>query len=110
MIVFDLNDLKEVNDSLGHVAGDTLIMNFAHIIRTSIPDNHFVGRYGGNEFIALLTDVTKDEVEEIIASVQDEAKRYNEFSQTNTHRFRLWLCSFYKLSRSKFKSIIKSSR
>ncbi len=81
MIVFDLNDLKEVNDSLGHVAGDTLIMNFADIIRTSIPDKHFVGRYGGDEFIALLTNVTKDEVEEIITSVQNEAKRYNEFSK-----------------------------
>ena len=81
MIVFDLNDLKEVNDSLGHVAGDTLIMNFVHIIRTPIPDKHFVGRYGVDEFIALLTNVTKDEVEEIIASVQNEAKCYNEFSK-----------------------------
>lgn len=56
-------------------------MNFAHIIGTSIPDKHFVGRYGGDEFIALLTDVTKDEVEEIIVSVQNEVKRYNEFSK-----------------------------
>ena len=30
----NLNDLKEVNDTLGHIAGDTLIMNFAHIIMT----------------------------------------------------------------------------
>lgn len=81
MIVFDLNDLKEVNDSLGHIAGDTLIMNFAHIIRTSIPDRHFVGRYGGDEFISLLSDITEDEVKEIIKKVQDEAKRYNEFSK-----------------------------
>ena len=81
MIVFDLNDLKEVNDTLGHLAGDTLIMNFAHIIRTSIPEKHFVGRYGGDEFIALLSDVSEDEVKEIIEKVQKEAKRYNEFSK-----------------------------
>ena len=69
MIIFDLNDLKEVNDTLGHIAGDTLIMNFAHIIRTSIPEKYFVGRYGG------------DEVKSIIKKVQDEANRYNEFSK-----------------------------
>ena len=78
MIIFDLNDLKEVNDTLGHIAGDTLIMNFAHIIRTSIPEKYFVGRYGGDEFIALLNDVSEDEVKSIIKKVQDEANRYNE--------------------------------
>jgi len=66
MIIFDLNDLKEVNDTLGHIAGDTLIMNFAHIIRTSIP---------------LLNDVSEDEVKSIIKKVQDEANRYNELSK-----------------------------
>ena len=76
MIIFDLNDLKEVNDTLGHIAGDTLIMNFAHIIRTSIPEKYFVGRYGGDEFIALLNDVSEDEVKSIIKKVQDEANRY----------------------------------
>ena len=96
MIVFDLNDLKEVNDTLGHIAGDTLIMNFAHIIRTSIPEKHFVGRYGGDEFIALLTDVTEDEVKEIIAKVQNEAKRYNEFSK----QIRIEFAHGYALSTS----------
>ena len=81
IIVFDLNDLKVVNDSLGHLAGDTLIMNFAHIIRTSIPEKYFVGRYGGDEFIALLNDVSQQEVEDIITQVQEEAKRYNDFSK-----------------------------
>ena len=76
-----MNDLKVVNDSLGHLAGDTLIMNFAHIIRTSIPEKYFVGRYGGDEFIALLNDVTQQDVEDIILQVQNEARCYNEFSK-----------------------------
>ncbi len=96
MIVFDLNDLKEVNDTLGHIAGDTLIMNFAHIIRTSIPEKNFVGRYGGDEFISLLTGVTEDEVKEIIAKVQNEAKRYNEFSK----QIRIEFAHGYALSTS----------
>lgn len=68
-------------DETVDAAGDTLIMNFAHIIRTSIPEKYFVGRYGGDEFIALLNDVSEDEVKSIIKKVQDEANRYNEFSK-----------------------------
>ena len=80
-VMFDLNNLKLANDTYGHAVGDQLITNFAKLLRNSIPSKYFVGRYGGDEFIALLTDVTKDEVEEIIASVQNEVKRYNEFSK-----------------------------
>ena len=49
-------------------------MNFAHIIRTSIPEKYFVGRYGGDEFIVLLNDVSQQEVEDIILQVQNESK------------------------------------
>ncbi len=48
-IVFDMNNLKRVNDSLGHSIGDQLILNFARLLRNSIPAKHFVGRYGGDE-------------------------------------------------------------
>ena len=57
-----MNDLKVVNDSLGHLAGDTLIMNFAHIIRTSIPEKYFVGRYGGDEFIIIYAGASAEQV------------------------------------------------
>ena len=50
-IVFDMNNLKRVNDSLGHSIGDQLILNFARLLRNSIPAKHFVGRYGGDEFM-----------------------------------------------------------
>ena len=72
IIVFDLNDLKVVNDSLGHLAGDTLIMNFAHIIRTSIPEKYFVGRYGGDEFIAVTHGMGKEEMKACLASVREQ--------------------------------------
>lgn len=42
-MMFDLNGLKVVNDTLGHIAGDTLILNFAHILRRVIPEKYFWG-------------------------------------------------------------------
>ena len=37
-VMFDLNNLKEVNDTLGHAAGDSMIANFAHILRKVVPE------------------------------------------------------------------------
>lgn len=79
--VFDLNGLKQVNDTLGHIAGDTLIMNFANILRTSMPEKYFIGRYGGDEFVAVLRGADEQEMEEIIGQIQDSVDRYNSFSK-----------------------------
>ena len=45
-IMFDLNNLKTVNDTMGHSAGDQLILNFARLLRNVSPEKDFVGRYG----------------------------------------------------------------
>ena len=66
LAVFDLNGLKQVNDHLGHLAGDALIANFASILRTSIPEQYFVGRYGGDEFLAILPGVGREQMEQYL--------------------------------------------
>ena len=53
--MFDLNNLKRANDTYGHAVGDQLITNFARLLRNAIPAKDFVGRYGGDEFIAIIT-------------------------------------------------------
>lgn len=55
-LMFDMNNLKKVNDSLGHAAGDSMISNFARMLRLSVPDNQFIGRFDGDEFIVILSD------------------------------------------------------
>lgn len=82
-IMFDMNGLKKVNDTLGHVAGDNLIVNFATIIRNAIPEKYFVGRYGGDEFIALLDDVTDEEAAAIENAVACAVQSYNEYLSGN---------------------------
>ena len=76
-IVFDMNNLKRVNDSLGHSIGDQLILNFARLLRNSIPAKHFVGRYGGDEFMAVIYHTDRQEVEGILDSLRREADAAN---------------------------------
>lgn len=51
--MFDLNDLKKANDEFGHDVGDTLISGFGHALAAAAPGHMFVGRRGGDEFIAI---------------------------------------------------------
>ncbi len=78
IIVFDLNYLKQVNETLGYMVGDAWIENFANIIRTAIPTKDFVGRYGGDEFVAVIYNTDKKQIEDIITNINNGIKRFNE--------------------------------
>lgn len=51
VVSFDLNDLRRINNSRGHEVGDVYIRRFATALRAAVPEEHFVGRFGGDEFL-----------------------------------------------------------
>ena len=76
-IIFDLNNLKFINDTMGHSAGDRLIVKFAGLLRSVFPEKDFVGRYGGDEFMAVIYHTSKTEIEELLQSLSREKDRLN---------------------------------
>lgn len=62
---FDLNNLKIVNDTYGHVKGDILIKSAAEVIAETFEKYGIVGRMGGDEFIAILPTSQKSEIEKM---------------------------------------------
>lgn len=60
VIFLDIDKFKDINDNLGHLIGDKVIIKIADIISSSIRQKDFVCRYGGDEFVILMKDVTKD--------------------------------------------------
>ncbi len=81
-MMFDLNNLKVVNDTKGHSAGDQLIFDCAQLLRQTIPEKHFVGRYGGDEFMAVIYDTNKQEIEEILEKLCIEIEQHNHNENT----------------------------
>jgi diguanylate cyclase len=60
IIMLDIDHFKKINDQLGHAAGDQILSQFAEILQGSIRPGDFAFRYGGEEFLLLLTEMTAD--------------------------------------------------
>ena len=58
VLAIDLDDFKNINDSLGHRTGDSLLFSVASAMRKALPEQYHLARVGGDEFIALLEDMT----------------------------------------------------
>jgi diguanylate cyclase (GGDEF)-like protein len=58
LIFIDLDNLKAINDKFGHAAGDAAIRRFCDAIRSVIRTTDVVGRYGGDEILALMPETT----------------------------------------------------
>ena len=66
VLFIDLNDLKKVNDSLGHEQGDTLIKNAAQVLRDNVRMNDIVARLGGDEFVILSVENDETGAESLV--------------------------------------------
>lgn len=60
VLMLDLDKFKNINDSYGHQAGDDVIKDTARCLRETLRDHDIIGRYGGEEFIIGLTNITTD--------------------------------------------------
>jgi diguanylate cyclase (GGDEF)-like protein len=65
LLLFDLDRFKEVNDTAGHEAGDTLLRAFARLVAGSVRPGDLFSRVGGEEFACLLPNVSMDEALQI---------------------------------------------
>jgi diguanylate cyclase (GGDEF)-like protein len=61
LLYADIDNLKEINDSQGHLAGDDMILRTARVLREVCRESDIIGRLGGDEFAVLLTDANGEE-------------------------------------------------
>ena len=77
MIFIDLDDLKSINDTFGHLAGDRALIDAARVLKESFRDADIVARLGGDEFVALLT-VDSDQTAELISErIKTRVEKHN---------------------------------
>lgn len=61
VVFLDIDDFKTINDEHGHIAGDRVLAQVARAMKEVVRGNEVLARYGGDEFVLLLTEAGKDE-------------------------------------------------
>lgn len=76
-ILFELENLTEINESLGRAAGDHILQNFSTILEDICDNLGFVGRNSGNEFVVVINNCTEHMVNDCFAAIAQRVSMFN---------------------------------
>lgn len=77
VIMLDLDDFKIVNDTFGHKIGDRMLREVANLIQSQLREYDFLARYAGDEFVALLPDLTAEQVDELRGRIETIVRSFS---------------------------------
>lgn len=83
MLLFfiDLDNMKKINDTLGHHEGDLALMEIATVLRETFRDYDIIARIGGDEFVVLAIDVSESSAEIITARLRENLRIRNSYGK-----------------------------
>ncbi len=70
-LMIDIDNFKLVNDSLGHLKGDETLKKIGSLIKDSVRDSDYVVRYGGDEFLVMMTEINGFQIQANIEFIID---------------------------------------
>ena len=77
VVMLDLDDFKKVNDTFGHKIGDRMLREVANLIQSQLREYDFLARYAGDEFVALLPDLTVQQVDELRTRIERAVRGFS---------------------------------
>lgn len=98
VINLDLDRLKKVNDTYGHLEGDKMIKAFADLLKKTFTDANLIGRNGGDEFMVIFENPSAGKCEDSISLLEQKLKEYNESIGVN-QKFKLSASAGYAYSK-----------
>lgn len=87
VLMMDIDHFKRVNDTYGHAAGDVAIRDFSKLISETISSAGFVGRMGGEEFAAILTNCAVDEAYRLAERIRKQTTQMQTEAGAEVFRF-----------------------
>ena len=85
LMILDLDNFKTINDSFGHLSGDFILKSVGEGLKEFCYGKYYVGRYGGDEFVILLPNVTDyDEIHKVLESIYERNKIFRRYYNDGT--------------------------
>ena len=78
ILMLDINSFKQINDKYGHPSGDKVLKTTAEILKKNVRIVDSVYRYGGDEFVILMPDTTREDAEKIRNRINVERRNFND--------------------------------
>jgi diguanylate cyclase (GGDEF)-like protein len=88
-LMVDADKFKQINTRFGHLTGDFVLAEIAGLLKGSIRGSDAVVRYGGDEFLVLLTDTTASGAENVLKRIYDRVADWNESKPLENFRMSL---------------------
>ncbi len=76
VLMIDVDNFKNINDTFGHLVGDMILMELARVMKKSVADNGIVARYAGDEFLILLPGMDEDQAYKIGESILKDSSEF----------------------------------
>ena len=78
LLMFDLDDFKQINDTYGHAEGDKALKAFSNLLSLEFRESDVIGRLGGDEFAVLLAGTASEDMQQAVKRLEVAAKRFSE--------------------------------
>ena len=76
--MIDVNDFKQANDALGHLAGDQILRELSLLLRKTFRTSDIISRFGGDEFLVLLIDSNEQMATRAAERLQEAVAEWNQ--------------------------------
>jgi diguanylate cyclase (GGDEF)-like protein/PAS domain S-box-containing protein len=82
LIFADMNGMKRVNDTFGHKEGDRALISIANILKQTLRSSDIIARWGGDEFVCLALETSKDGGKVILEHLRESLDNHNSKNKT----------------------------